>query len=130
MARPGTAAHEAGDITLSATGRLDDITSGFLTIPLNPAIISTTSAKVLVEGSTLHGRDVNIIADADSFDTERIRHFDPSAGGVRTDTDWLTADVRRIGLLAGASCPPALIDAVIDRLRTIGEPAADGSPGL
>ncbi len=70
--------YSGGDISLTATGRLDDITSTLITLPLVP-VISTTQASVQLTGATLHGRDVTISADADASD---LFADEDTAGGM------------------------------------------------
>lgn len=59
------------------------------------------------------------IKDASSIEsTERIHHFDLHDRDVRTTTNWLPAKRPvNIVLTAGASCPDALLDEVIDRIN-------------
>jgi 4-hydroxy-3-methylbut-2-enyl diphosphate reductase len=57
------------------------------------------------------------IRNADAFDRRVIEHFRPDTGQTQTTTDWLPAIPGRIGLLAGASCPPEDVRAVVRKLQ-------------
>ncbi|MEO1529013.1 MAG: hypothetical protein AAFX06_26630, partial [Planctomycetota bacterium] len=59
--------NEAGDVTISAIGNLDDIASGFIVAPGPVPDISVTRARVDVSGS-IRGRDVSIDVESDASD--------------------------------------------------------------
>ena len=61
------------------------------------------------------------IGGADALTSERIYHFVPESGRMKTTLDWLTPDVQDIGILAGASCPACDIGDVIRRLKELNE---------
>ncbi|MCA9150920.1 MAG: hypothetical protein KDA92_16525, partial [Planctomycetales bacterium] len=56
-----------GNVTISATGALDNFQSSFSTIPFVPAI-STTRARALFETATIKGGDVSVRVVSDSSD--------------------------------------------------------------
>jgi 4-hydroxy-3-methylbut-2-enyl diphosphate reductase len=62
---------------------------------------------------------VYFIGDAGALSAECIRHYDPDRGEVVETRDWLPPPSARLALLAGASCPPSDIGAVIRTLRQI-----------
>ncbi len=57
------------------------------------------------------------IRDGAAIEPETIRHYRPDLDREVTDTDWLPASAREIGLLSGASCPPKDVGGVIRKLR-------------
>ncbi|NOY80626.1 MAG: 4-hydroxy-3-methylbut-2-enyl diphosphate reductase [Kiritimatiellaeota bacterium] len=57
------------------------------------------------------------IRNAVAIEHDRLRHYRPDLDREVTDTGWLPASVREIGLLSGASCPPADVGGVIRKLR-------------
>jgi 4-hydroxy-3-methylbut-2-enyl diphosphate reductase len=59
------------------------------------------------------------IGDASALSPHTICHYDPDAGEVIETSDWLPPPGSRIALLAGASCPPGDIGAVIRTLQAI-----------
>ena len=69
------------------------------------------------------------IRDAGMLAPSAIRHFDPATRTMRTTGAWLPASGGRIGLLAGASCPPGDIGEVIRALRRIAQ-EADQRPAV
>jgi len=64
------------------------------------------------------------ISSAAALAADRITHYEPALGDVVLTQPWLPEGTRDIGLLAGASCPPSDIGAVIRRLRQIAVEAA------
>ncbi|MEM1070066.1 MAG: hypothetical protein AAGI63_14285, partial [Planctomycetota bacterium] len=65
---PNDTTNTAGDITIQATGNLDDIASGFIVAPGNVLDISATQATVDIEGATIRGRDITIDVESDASD--------------------------------------------------------------
>lgn len=59
------------------------------------------------------------IRNADAFTRHAIEHFRPETGQTETTSNWLPAQPGRIGLLAGASCPPDDVRDVVRRLQDI-----------
>jgi 4-hydroxy-3-methylbut-2-enyl diphosphate reductase len=57
------------------------------------------------------------IRDADSIQGQRIIHYLPEQGREIVTVDWLPEGAQSLCLLAGASCPPSDIGAVIRKLR-------------
>jgi len=56
------------------------------------------------------------VRDADALSPDRIRHYRPETEDAVILPDWLPPDVRDVGVLAGASCPPCDIGDVIRKL--------------
>ena len=56
------------------------------------------------------------IGDARNLDSSRITHFIPETGELRTTSDWLPPSTRRLGILAGASCPASDVGDLIRKL--------------
>ncbi|OGV69254.1 MAG: 4-hydroxy-3-methylbut-2-enyl diphosphate reductase, partial [Lentisphaerae bacterium RIFOXYA12_64_32] len=59
------------------------------------------------------------IRNADAFTRHTIEHFRPETGKVENTSDWLPTLPGRIGLLAGASCPPDDVRAAVRKLQDI-----------
>jgi 4-hydroxy-3-methylbut-2-enyl diphosphate reductase len=59
------------------------------------------------------------IRSAADLAPDRIHHFVPGTATATSTADWLGAEHRRIGLLAGASCPAPDIGDVIRRLKLL-----------
>jgi len=58
-------------------------------------------------------------ADAQAIGAQSIQHFLPVEQRQVESADWLPKNTRRIGLLAGASCPPSDIGGIIGVLRRL-----------
>ena len=65
-----------------------------------------------------HGR-AYFIGNATALHPDRIEHYDPARDRLVVTENWLPPQVREIGLLAGASCPPGDIGDVIRALRRL-----------
>ena len=73
----GDTTNTAGDITIDAIGKLDDISSGFtLTFPVLD--INNAYAKVNLDSATMRGGDISINVDADASDL--FSDGDPAQG--------------------------------------------------
>ena len=59
------------------------------------------------------------ISDPGAITPSAIRHYVPKLVRQRITETWLRPDMRTIGLLAGASCPPTDIGGVIRRFRSM-----------
>ncbi len=94
----------ADDICYATTNRQNALTA-----------IASESDLVLVVGSVNSSNSLRLVELAHRHDT--TAHLINDAGDVRPE--WL-AGVRVIGLTAGASAPPRLVDAVVDALAGLG----------
>ncbi|WP_017556343.1 4-hydroxy-3-methylbut-2-enyl diphosphate reductase [Nocardiopsis baichengensis] len=92
------------DICYATTNRQDAL-----------AAIAAESDTVLVVGSDNSSNSVRLVELAERHGTPA--HLIDGPGDIRPE--WL-AGARAIGLTAGASAPPALVDAVVDALRGLG----------
>ena len=59
------------------------------------------------------------VRDADDLQATRIQHYVPEKDRVERTRDWLPTPPCTVGVLAGASCPPSVIGAVVLRLGTL-----------
>lgn len=80
---------------------------------------------VLVVGSSNSSNSVRLVEVA--HDAGAPAYLVEDAGDV--DLAWLT-DVRRIGISAGASAPPSLVDQLVAALRSLGTVQLDTAPGI
>ncbi|MEM6691471.1 MAG: hypothetical protein AAF664_18735, partial [Planctomycetota bacterium] len=64
----GGAPFQAGNISLTANGSLDDISSGLISLPIPVPDISTAQSKIELTSSTIKGSDIVIGAEADAAD--------------------------------------------------------------
>jgi 4-hydroxy-3-methylbut-2-enyl diphosphate reductase len=67
-----------------------------------------------------------LVPNADAVELHTISHYNPSAGTMTETCGWLADDVRDIGLLAGASCPPSDISAMVRKLRDLAANSCSG----
>jgi 4-hydroxy-3-methylbut-2-enyl diphosphate reductase len=62
---------------------------------------------------------------AEILSAQEIRHFDWAQHSIRTSPNWLPERQKQVALeiliTAGASCPDALVDAVLQRIVTVSE---------
>ena len=69
------------------------------------------------------------IRNALALKADRIRHYRPESANEVITHEWLSEGIRNIGLLAGASCPPSDIGAVIRKLEEIARAGVSGKFG-
>lgn len=110
------------DTLCYATNDNQSAVQGLLETPFDLALViggyNSSNTSHLVELCALKG-PTYFIENADKIiDQDRIRHFDLHAKMELERTNWLNEPFPRILLTSGASCPDALVEAVIAKLVT------------
>ena len=108
LAQEGNTSFNAGDVTLMSVGDLDDISSGFITLPIFPADISIARSMVNLESATILGRDISVTSSADASDLFADSDS-PGAWG-----EALQEFVGSISVGAGVAVSKATADVIVD----------------
>ena len=113
---------DTSDTLCYATKENQDATEALIASGADLAVVvggyNSSNTSHLVELCEDAGLPTYFVKDADEMlSPETIRHFDWRAKTVRETADWFPAGrPLDVILTAGASCPDALLDAVIQRL--------------
>jgi 4-hydroxy-3-methylbut-2-enyl diphosphate reductase len=117
------AADEAGEVAAAITGRFpdavgphtDDICYATTNRQRAVAAVARDSDLVLVVGSANSSNSLRLVEVAEAHGTPAVLVDGPADIPLER-----LADARAIGLTAGASAPPSVLDAVVDALRGFG----------